>query len=68
MDLKTSKLRIFVQCKLTKQEEVFKTNEGLTLKIFKELPQILKKKSTRKSQEPPKKVISSHSQFTKGKS
>ena len=48
--------------KLTKQEEVFitfKTNEGLTLKIFKELPQI--KKSTRKSQEPPKKVINSHS-------
>ena len=33
--------------KLTKQEEVFitfKTNEGLTLKIFQELPQI--KKST----------------------
>ena len=48
--------------KLTKQEEVFitfKTNEGLTLKIFKELPQI--KKSTRKSPEPPKKVINSHS-------
>ena len=55
--------------KLTKQEEVFitfKTNEGLTLKIFQELPQI--KKSTRKSQEAPKKVINSHSQLTKGKS
>lgn len=52
MDLKTSKLRIFVQCKLTKQEEVFKTNEGLTLKIFKELPQILKKIYKKKSGAP----------------
>lgn len=55
--------------KLTKQEEVFitfKTSKGLTLKIFKELPQI--KKSTRKSQEAPKKVIISHSQLTHRKS